>query len=307
MSDTGILLKTGTNEMELLTVLVDDQPFGMNVAKVQSIQQYDPKLVTKLPASQPGIEGMFLYRDKTIPLLDLSDILGIKLTSNYEREIIIVTEFNNSVNSFKVQGVKRIYRVSWNELEPLDSFVQCNSYLTGSVHVDDSQVLVLDLEHILSNFFPDLALEDVADDVMMKKQAVARDQLEILFAEDSPTIRKGVAKALQQSGFENITDFVNGEDAHNYITKRFAGDSDKNVDNVVLISDIEMPQMDGLSLCRKIKEDPKLKDIYVVMFSSLINPQMVEKCKKVKAENYVTKPETNRLISILDEQCGVTV
>ena len=303
MSEQGILLKSGTNEMELLTVFVDDQPFGMNVAKVQSIQQYDPDLITALPVAQPGVKGMYLYRDRTIPLLDLAQILGIEFQRKFDQEIIVVTEFNNSLNSFRVQGVKRIYRISWEKLVPLDKTFKDNTFFTGSVNIDASEIFILDLEHILANIFPALMIEAVEKETIQRKETVARDQLEIIFAEDSPTIRKGVVQALKKSGFENVADFINGEEALNHIKKQYEENTEQKVSGVVLISDIEMPRMDGLTLCRQIKQDTYLKDIYVIMFSSLINKQMIEKCKNVEADKYVTKPETNKLIKLLDTQC----
>ena len=156
MNESGILLKSGTNEMELLAVIINDQIFGINVAKVQSIQQYDSNRITALPKAVPGVLGMLLYRNRTIPVMDLSKILEIKRDRDIEREIIVVTEFNNAVNGFKVQGVKRIYRLSWDELIPLDQTFGSNNYFTGTVNIEDTQILVLDLEHILSKIFPDL-------------------------------------------------------------------------------------------------------------------------------------------------------
>lgn len=303
VTNSGILLESGTNEMELLTVFVGDQAFGMNVAKVQSIQQYDPELVTPLPESPPGISGMYLYRDQTIPLMDLSHILDVEITKKSDREIIVVTEFNNSVNSFKVQGVKRIYRMSWKEFVPMDVMLETNSCFTGSVHVEDTQILVLDLEHILASIFPDLILEEVADEVILQKEEIPRDQIEILFAEDSPLMRKSVIKSLNNAGFVHIADFINGELAFAYLRTNYQNPTPEKLRKTVLITDIEMPKMDGLTLCRQVKQDPQLKDIHVIMFSSLINKQMKAKCHKVQADNYVTKPETTELIKMLDKRC----
>ena len=306
MNEQGILLQSGTNEMELLTVQVNNQSFGINVAKVQSIQQFEPAAITRLPKKEHGILGMLLYRDATIPVLNLADMLNIDeggTGTGTEREIVVVTEFNNTITGFKVQGVKRIHRVSWTEFIPLDQMFEDNSYFTGSVDLEGSQVLILDLEHILASVFPDLVIEDVADDVIGKKSEIPRDCLDVLFAEDSPTMRNGVIRALKRAGFTNIKDFINGEEALRYIRDQYKNNKSSGVEHVVLISDIEMPQLDGLTLCRHIKQDPVLKNIFVVMFSSLINDQMIAKCERVNADNYVTKPETNRLIEILDRQC----
>jgi two-component system chemotaxis response regulator CheV len=292
-----------TNEMGLLTIFVDDQPFGINIDKVQSIQQYDPKLVTGLPEKQDGVAGMFLYRGKTIPLLDLAQLLDIELRNEYENEIIVVTEFNKTVNSFKAQGVKRIYRLSWKEFVPLNRLFEDNAYFTGSVNVDDTEILVLDLEHITADIFPDILVENLSQEILDLQSTISRDDLKILLAEDSPTMRKAAIEKLNQAGFNNIKGFANGGDAMKHIAQTYKGKTEAEMKALVLIADIDMPVMDGLTLCQQIKNDPELKEIYVVMFSSLINDQMVIKCKKVKADAYVTKPEINQLIQILDKRC----
>ena len=303
MNEQGIKLEAGNSQMELLTVYVGDQLFGINIDKVQSIQQYDLELVTSLPQKQPGITGIFLYRNKTIPLLDLSTILGVKLQQEFEKEIIVVTEFNKTINSFKVQDVNRIYRLPWNKFVPLDELFEDNSFFTGSVNVDDTQVLVLDMEHILAEFFPDILIENISQEILSLKETVHRDQLNIVFAEDSPTMRKAMVKRLQEAGFKNILDFKNGKETLDYMKNKYKDNGRGNTKHVVLISDIDMPVMDGLTLCNQIKKDPDLKEIYVVMFSSLINDQMIAKCNNVKADNSVTKPEINQLIKILDDRC----
>ncbi len=303
-SNSGILLESGTNEMELLTVFVGDQAFGMNVAKVQSIQQYDPEKITLLPESPPGIAGMYLYRDHTIPLLDLAEILDIETGEEAGQEIIVVTEFNNAVNSFKVQGVKRIYRMSWQEFVPMDVMLQSNAYFIGSVHVDDIQILVLDLEHILASIFPNLVTEEISQEVIRQQETIPRDQIKILFAEDSPLMRKSVTANLKKAGFIHVKDFFNGELAFSHIQTHYQNPTAEELRRTVLITDIEMPKMDGLTLCRKIKQNPVLENMYVVLFSSLINKQMMAKCQKVNADNYITKPETTELIKMLDTRCS---
>ncbi|CCK80337.1 chemotaxis protein CheV [Desulfobacula toluolica] len=294
---------TGTKEMELLTILVDDQLFGVNVDKVQSIVMYDPELVTSLPGTQSGISGMLLYRNRTIPLLDLSQILDIDIKQKFDKEIIVVTEFNKTINSFKAQGVNRIYRLPWKEFIPLDHLFEDNSFFTGSVNVDDTQVLILDLEHILAEFFPETLIEQISQENLDQATFVQRENLEIVFAEDSPTMRKAVVKQLQTAGFQNIKPFVNGGQALDHLIQKYKNNSDRNIKNVVLISDIDMPVLDGLTLCHQVKTDPDLKDIYVVMFSSLINEQMITKCNKINADFCINKPEINRLINILDKRC----
>ncbi len=294
-----ILLETGTNEMELLAVIVDGQYFGMNVAKVQSIQQFNPRQVTGMPRASESIIGVLSYRKKSIPVIDLAQILGKENSSENCKDIVVITEFNNTINSFKVHGVNQIYRISWDRLTPLKGIMSNNSYVTGSVLIDDKEILVLDLEYILATLFPELALEDVSDDTVAEKNSLKRDDKKIYFAEDSAIIRTGISKALAKAGYADITEFENGKLAFDFFTN--LKDSGNDIQNSVLISDIEMPVMDGLSLCKSLKSDSDLKNMHITMFSSLINRQMIEKCKSVGADNYVTKPEVNKLIHILDE------
>ena len=302
MAKNEILLETGTNEMELLTVDVDGQLFGINVAKVQAIQQFDRQLLTGLPTAPPGVMGMYLYRETTIPLIDLAAILGKGQPEGLDREIVVITEFNNFVSSFKAHGVRNISRLSWEEFVPLSSMLGSNAYVTGTVNLEQTEIMVLDLEHILAMLFPDMIIEPLSEDSLQKKEGFKREDLQIVFAEDSSTIRKGVVSVLHKAGFQNVTEFENGLEAHEYLTQT-QGSDQKADGSVVLITDIEMPRMDGLTLCKKIKQSDPLEQLPVIIFSSLINEQMIDKCKGVGADHYVTKPEVNKLMHYLDELC----
>jgi len=301
MSKNEILLETGTNEMEILTVSIDGQFFGINVAKVQSIEQFEPQRVTALPQSPPELLGMLLYRDTTIPLIDLAAILEKEQPDGLEREISVITEFNNHVSSFKVHGVENISRISWEDFIPLNSMLGANAFVTGTVNLEGCEIPVLDLEHILAELFPNLVLETVTEETLQNRAAVDHGQLHIVFAEDSTTIRKGVVSVLRKVGFEKITEFENGLEAYNFIknTENHENENDSHA-ILALVTDIEMPRMDGLTLCRKLKQDERFRKIPIVIFSSLINDQMIEKCKTVGADHYVSKPEVNKLTRYLN-------
>ncbi len=308
MAKQEILLESGTNEMELLTFLLGDQPFGLNVAKVESIEQFDSSLVSKIPQAPAALLGMLLYRDRTIPLIDLSAALDMQRTTGSERQIVIVTEFNDVVCGFKVDGVKRINRLSWDAFIPVGDFIGNSSEsIIGSVTIDESEVLVVDLEHILAEIIPAMSIEEPTDQMLMAENRPSRESMRIMFAEDSKTIRHSLVRILKNSGFSNVKAFANGKDAYDALSAiidkaELKGPRPDGLPHVI-ISDIEMPKMDGLTLCRKIKETPDLNEIPFIIFSSLINEQMVLKCKRVGADAYITKPETNRLLSMLDEIC----
>jgi len=301
MAEHGILLESGTNEMELLAVVIEDQVYGINVAKVKSIQQYDGTLVSELPDTPDGVIGIYQNRGNTIPFLDLTSIL--KRTHTLEengREIVIFTEFNNCVNCFKVDAVRRIYRLTWDQFIPIDAMLAQTSSVVGTVRIEDEDILVLDLEQIISELFPEQIIEDVRDEIMEQKTEIKRDGIQILFAEDSMLVRKTMMKALTKAGYIHIKEFENGRDCLTYIENN----KESLVGGVMptlLISDIEMPMMDGLTLCNNVKNQLGLKSIYTIMFSSLINEQMILKCNSVGADQYVTKPESNKLIGFIDE------
>jgi two-component system chemotaxis response regulator CheV len=252
--------------------------------------------------------GMILYRDRTIPLIDLSTALELEDNKGYERRIVIITEFNSVVTGFLVDSVNRIHRLYWSDFVPMDSVLgNVAESITGSIHVDGSEVLVVDLEHILSVISPHLAINDLTSQNLDISEKCARENMRIYFAEDSKTIRKNVVRILKNACYKNIKVFDDGQQAYDNLIvlqgQTESKGSDVSAFPDVMITDIEMPQIDGLTLCKKIKEDERLKQIHVVIFSSLINRQMIKKCEAVGTDSYVTKPEMDRLVNILDKLC----
>ncbi|MCF6147253.1 MAG: chemotaxis protein CheV [Candidatus Kuenenia sp.] len=311
MGKQQILLESGTNEMELLEFLIGGQSFGVNVAKVQSIVQYDPKTVTKVATAPPAMMGMMLHRGKTIPLIDLANALDMNKKKDADANstsVVIVTEFNNSINSFLVDGVNRIHRLCWDAFVPISNVINISGLgIIGSVHINDTEVMVVDLEHILSRIFPQLAIGEAASEIFQIEKKHGREEVCIFFAEDSKTIRDNVVRVLCSAGYNKLRVFENGQKALDVLMgmrdKVKAEDSFAVELPNVLISDIEMPELDGLTLCKSLKSDSILRNISVIMFSSLINDQMIMKCESVGADSYITKPEMNKLINMLDERC----
>ncbi|MFQ5685383.1 MAG: chemotaxis protein CheW [Candidatus Scalindua sp.] len=309
MAKQEILLESGTNELELLTFVLGNQSFGMNVLKVQSIQQHDPSSLTKIPRAHHAMSGMMLYRDKTIPLIDLSTALDLENGHEYAgKQIVIITEFNGVVNGFLVNDVNRIYRLNWEDFIPLNRALgSSGKSITGSVRIDDMDIMVVDLEYILSVISPNLAIGDINEETAKLSSLKSREEVRVFFAEDSKTIRNNVIRILEKSGYKNVRSFEDGKLAFDALAElRDQTDTSESDDSHlphVLISDIEMPQMDGLSLCKKIKEDGKLEQIVVIMFSSLVSKQMSLKCKSVGADDSITKPEMDKLVAMLDRLC----
>jgi two-component system chemotaxis response regulator CheV len=224
----------------------------------------------------------------------------------------MVTEFNNSVNGFLLDGVDRIHRLYWHQFVPVDNLLSVHSEsIIGSVHIGEDEVLVIDMERVVAEIFPDQIIEEVTAETLQKGEDITRDTVRIFFAEDSRPIREIVTRSLKKIGFADVTAFENGQrafDALAAISKKAEADPGALQEMPhILLSDIEMPQMDGLTLCRKVKEDLHLKDMAVIIFSSLINEPMIHKCEEVGATGYITKPEINNLAAMLDKVCRNTL
>ncbi|MBI4664810.1 MAG: chemotaxis protein CheV [Nitrospinae bacterium] len=303
MNGQEILLESGTNEFEIVEFFVGSQSYGVNVAKVREIIQYDGKSITPIPEHHPAMLGLYYLRNETFPLIDLASILKNEHVSNSDRRVILVCEFNTLVNGFLVDGVRQIHRCSWESVKPVANFVsQYRPMITSTVHFEDRQILILDLEHIISTIYPQSAV--TYDEDNLPASSLRREEAQIIVAEDSPLIRDAVIKILKKVGYTNLTVFTNGKDAFAKVMeiKEEAESQRVPIKKFIsgILTDIEMPQMDGLTLCRKVKMDAGI-DLPVIMFSSMINEQMAMKCREVGANAYTTKPQTSQLIELIDQ------
>lgn len=299
-----ILLETGTNEVEVAEFDLCTHRFGVNVAKVREFIPHKGIAISKLPNRHPSVSGLFLLRGKSIPLVDLEAHLGLPHCDSAGERVVVITEFNNLTTSFVADAINRIHRVSWNEFKPLSRFLADTSpVIIGSINLDGHEVLILDLEHIIGEIFPETVINYDEDSIKRKTRQHDRGQVKIFFAEDSAVIRNQVGKILRSVGYGEVTTFDNGLAAYealSEVAERVSKEGKALGDFVtVLLSDIEMPQMDGLTLCRRVKTELRLP-LPTIMFSSLINEQMARKCKQVGADGFASKPETERLIEIID-------
>jgi len=312
-----ILLETGTNEVELAEFLLGKQSFGVNVAKIREFVPYLKKSVTKVPNSHPSMDGVFLLRGKTIPLINLNFHLQRKVEEIPERPVVLVTEFNNLINGFRIDAINQIHRLSWNDIKPLNPLISRNApRLTGTVHIKGTEILILDLEFIISEIFPGKMKEltEYESKTQSKEEQdqkiQQRSDVKIIIAEDSTMIRTLIKNAVNSEGYTNLHLFDNGKDAYNYCVKlqKQAGQENRSINNYlnIIVSDIEMPQMDGLTLCKKIKDELRFRNIPVILFSSLINEQMVAKCKAVGADSFISKPQMAKLVSMIDKYMGLS-
>jgi two-component system chemotaxis response regulator CheV len=310
----GILLKSGTNELEIIEIYIDEEDgyrgyYGVNVAKVLEIINM-PTIVTKPPYSAEFVAGVFNHRGKVIMLLDLAGWLGRKQAVD-EKRIVVITEFNNVTSAFLVSGVTRIHRTSWEDIKSVDGYMQnfCDA-ITGMVLLEGKTVLMLDLERILGELDPRLAVPEHEPDARKEslfdaKIAQITLPVKVLHADDSKIIRHSVKELLETDKDFVVTSTADGKAAWNYLAelKDKAANLKKDVADFIDIvrSDIEMPEMDVYSLCRKIKNDPVLKKIPVVLFSSLITDKLRHKGESVGADAQFAKPNPVELVHDLKQ------
>ncbi len=294
--ETNILLESGTNELELLEFFVGHEDYGINIAKVSEILTYRP--VTPMPSAPEEIEGVFMPRDKLITVVDLHKVLGIPKPEGNDG-LLIVCEFNQLDIAFHVSTVKGIQRISWTNIEkpPTVANNSQKGVATGIAKIDSKIIIILDFEKIIADLNCSAGLDTSGIEKLEQSAEVDYDA-RIVIAEDSPLLNQLVVNALTKAGFHNILSFSNGQEAWNFIST-FA-DNENVTENISLIvSDIEMPQMDGHRLTKLVKDHANLSKIPVFLFSSLIDDQMKEKGKSVGADEQFSKPQIGGLIQAM--------
>jgi len=292
----GILLETGTNEFEIIEFSVGGVYYGINVAKVREVINLLP--ITPLVNAHPYIEGMFTLRGNVIPMVNLAKALST--TSNSDSHKIIVCEINAVHIAFKVDDVYRIHRISWKQMEPVPH-LSGSDRAVGIVKMEQHLIILLDFEKILAEINPELnekmtAIPESTPDLIKERQYKT-----LLIAEDSHMLRELLVQTLHTSGYRTIST-ENGEEAWNKLESLLANEGPIEKYIQMVITDIEMPRMDGHHLTKRIKEEPNLKELPVVIFSSLINEEMRRKGEALGAHAQITKPEIEQLIGILDRK-----
>lgn len=294
--ENNILLESGTNELEVLEFMVGEQSFGINIAKVTEIMNYQP--MVPVPDSHPAFEGVFTPRDKVISVINLHTILR-KESPDPEHDLLIICHFNTKDVGFHVSSVKGIQRISWEDIEkpPAMSGDSAHNIATGIAKFKDRIVLILDFEKIVSDMDPTAAFDTSG----VTATSGDKSDKHIVIAEDSPFLNTLIVNTLHEAGYKNVVHFDNGKDAWDYVEghKQLGGNILDQISCV--ISDIEMPKMDGHRLTKQIKDDPVLKAIPVYLFSSLINEQMRLKGESVGADGQFSKPQIGQLIQYLNE------
>lgn len=292
----GILLESGTNELEVIMFNIGTGTFGINVMKVREIIQ--PMNVTLMPHTHPHVEGIIRLRDEVIPVIDLAKAIGFSPSEEGHQDKYVVSEMNNVKVAFHVHAVSRIHRISWEQIEKPSRLSGGLEDLTiGVIKMDEIMILMLDYEKVVYDIMPEAGITPAKMEGVEKRD---RSGKKILLAEDSPILRQLLKDTLTEAGYDKLIFADDGKEAWEYITSTKGGSS---IDGI--ITDIEMPAMDGHHLTEKIKEDQKLKDIPVLIFSSLITGDLFHKGEKVGADAQISKPEIGQLVTMLDDLLGV--
>ena len=296
--DTNILLETGTNELEILEFVISGNSYGINVAKINELMQAQE--VQEMPLAHPCVEGIFQPRNEVYTIVDLARYLNLGVSEDPSKDIFIITNFNQMNIAFHVHAVEGIFRISWNDIEKPDSIIYGGDegVVTGIAKVNDRIISILDFEKITFDISPETGI-DLS--TVSAYSGIDRENIPIVVAEDSALLRKMLTEALQTSGYNNLTILNNGEEAWTYLTEIKASGISNVSDRVsCLITDIEMPRMDGHRLTKLVKSDPVLLDVPVIIFSSLIDENMQKKGAEVGADAQLSKPEIARLVGLVD-------
>lgn len=296
-ANKGILLESGTNELEIVEFGIGKNKFGINVIKVKEI--INPVHITVVPHSHPNVEGIIELRGEVMPVVDVAQALGFPPSETPDQDKFIVAEFNQQKVVFHVHTVTQIHRISWTQIEkPSDMYQGLESQIIGVIKLNGEMILLLDFEKIVVEINPD---SGISIQQVRKLGDRPNSDKRILIAEDSPLLRKLLFDTLSEAGFKYLEFYENGQDAINYLESLVDAGQTVEEEVQLVITDIEMPQMDGHHLTKRIKENRQLSVLPVIIFSSLITDSLRHKGQVVGADAQISKPEITELIKLIDE------
>ena len=279
----------GNNRLELLLFFLDgDQHYGINVFKVHEVIQRPP--MTRVPNANPHVVGMATLRGKTIPIIDLAMAIGREPISGSGQGIVIVTEYNRSVQGFLVRAVDRIVNMNWENVVPPPGGVGNNHFLTAIAHVENHMVEMIDVERVLSN----VSGETFTISEKFVKDTTQSNKHVVLVVDDSSMARSQIKRTLESIGVVPVL-ANNGKAAYELLTQWVETNDPQLTDLLMVISDVEMPEMDGYTLTTKIRGDHRLQGLYVMLHTSLSGIFNHSLINKVDANAFVPKFDANDL------------
>ncbi|SFJ90930.1 two-component system, chemotaxis family, response regulator CheV [Halobacillus dabanensis] len=292
----GILLESGTNELEIVEFGVGNNRFGINVIKVKEI--LNPQPITKIPHSHRSVEGIIEIRGEVVPVVDVAHALGFSPSENPKQDKFILSEFNKTKIVFHVHTVTQIHRISWEQIEKPNKMYQgLETQITGVIKMEEDMLLLLDFEKVVADINPESSIHT---DQLRELGTRERSLKKILIAEDSAMLRAMLQETLSEAGYENTVSFEDGKEAYEHLEAMLEEGKAVEDEYQLIITDIEMPRMDGHHFTRLLKEHSDLNRLPVVIFSSLITDDLRHKGDIVGADAQVSKPEIVELVKIID-------
>lgn len=293
----GILLESGTNELEIIEFGIGQSVFGINVMKVREV--INAVEVTPSPNSHPHVEGVFQLRNEVLSVVDLAKALHFPPSSHPAQDKYIIAELNNMKVAFHVHSVSRIHRISWEQIDKPSQLSQgLENSTTGIIKLDGRLIMLVDFEKVVVDISPESGINvSRLKELGQRKRSSKR----ILIAEDSTILRKMLEETLSEAGYANLEFYSDGSQAWNQL-ESLVTDHDVQITDQyqMVITDVEMPKMDGHHLTKRIKEHNELKKLPVVIFSSLISDDLRHKGQQVGADAQVSKPEIVDLVKLID-------
>ncbi|MDM8533863.1 chemotaxis protein [Clostridiaceae bacterium HSG29] len=291
-----ILLESGTGEVEVLHFKVDGENYAINVVKVKEILAIDN--ISKVPNAAKDIAGVSLIRGEIITVIDMRYVINKQLMPNIEKSMNLVCEFNKLKVSFAIDQVVGISRIKWSDISKPDD-VTSNSLVIGNINHNGTILMLLDFEKIVMDISPKTGINVSRIENVEKKD---RSNYKIVLADDSPLIRNVLKEVLELAGFKNMTFFDNGQDTYDFLMNLVNKKGENFTDDIdLLITDIEMPRLDGHALTRRLKENRITKKLPILIFSSLITDDLYHKGESVGADGQMSKPEIDNLINMVDK------
>jgi len=291
----GILLESGTGEFEILKFTVNGKHYAINVIKVREILQIDK--LSEVPNSPEAISGITLVRGEVVTVIDLKYVLEKTHYENSSHKMTLLCEFNKLKVAFLVDEVLGIHRIGWNQMQKPDDILNA-TLVIGNINLDNVIYMMLDFEKIVMDISPETGITTAR---IAGLEAKDRTKVELMLADDSPMIRQVLKDTLTYAGFTRLRFFDDGQQALDYLLALAERKGDAFTEDVqLLITDIEMPQMDGHTLTRRVKEHKVLKKLPIIIFSSLITDSLRHKGDSVGADAQMSKPEIGKLVLLID-------
>ena len=291
-----------TSVLELMEFTMAGNSFGINVAKVTEIMRRCP--ITHMTKSHPCIDGIFKPREKIITVINLPRYMGLAESENPEQDMLMLTNFDNVNAAFLVHTVEAMHRIKWSDVERPSAIIYGDedSVITGTTKIGDKIISIIDFEKVLFDINPETGIQLSEIKVMGDRE---RSEKPIVIVEDSVFLKKMILQALEMAGYTKVTSFDNGQDAWEYMenTRDACKGMNIPIESKVslIITDIEMPRMDGHHLTKLIKSDNFLREIPVLVFSSLVDNAQQAQGEKIGVDAHLSKPQIGKLVSTVDK------